>query len=178
MLVPCHNNALQLAKCTCRLPKPTDICDFQHKNERSILHSVNCVTNTLHNKWPFLRLLSIVILFAESSFIYYKGSLEPNTNQSTKSFYCVEEKMLQLLNNSKEEPSHKSPDWSLLKTVNSWAPWSLHYVSSHHCQNILACIWHVGNWCAETEWPTQDHRGNVLQLCVIRMPVKELCWPW
>lgn len=32
--------------------------------------------------------------------------------------------------------------------------------------------------CRETEWPTQDHRGNVLQLYVTGMPVKELCWPW
>lgn len=42
--------------------------------------------------------------------------------------------MLQLLNNSKfghqKELCHKSPDWSLLKMVNSWAPWSLHCVSS------------------------------------------------
>lgn len=32
--------------------------------------------------------------------------------------------------------------------------------------------------CRETEWPTQDHRGNVLQLYVTGMPVKELRWPW
>lgn len=90
--------------------------------------------------------------------------------------------MLQLFINSnfrhQKELPHKSPDWSLFKMVNSWALWSLHYVSSQHCQNILLCIWHVGNWNAGTEWPTQDHRGNVLQLCLIGMPVKELCWPW